>query len=88
MQLVIQEMIETGKAPETGEDIMEKVYMFLMGFKSALEKDGAPVTRKEVERWELPPPTASLKRGKEPTDSAFSHPYTLEELRTLEKYLS
>ena len=88
MQLVIQEMIETGKAPETGEDIMEKAYMFLMAFKSAMEKEGAPVTRKEVEGWELPPPTAALKKGKEPRDSAFSHPYTLEELRELEKYLS
>ncbi|MFC1542124.1 Gfo/Idh/MocA family oxidoreductase [Candidatus Latescibacterota bacterium] len=88
MQLVIQEMFETGKAPETGDDIMEKAYMFLMGFKSALEKNGAPVTREEIEDWELPPPGLALKKGNEPTDSAFSNPYSEEELKAFEKYLS
>lgn len=88
MQLVIQEMIETRKAPEGGEDIMEKAYMFLMGFKSVLEKKGAPVTRSEVEGWELFPPSLAVKKGKEPTDSAFEDPYTPEELKNLEKYLS
>lgn len=87
LQLVIQEMIETHTAPETGEDILEKAYMFLMGFKSTMEKSGAPVTRNEVEGWELPPPTESLKKGKEPTDSTFEQPYTVQELKDLEKYL-
>jgi hypothetical protein len=88
MQLVIQEMIETRKTPESGDDIMEKAYMFLMGFKSVLEKKGAPVTRSEVDGWELFPPSLSVKKGKEPTDSAFEDPYSPEELKSLEKYLS
>jgi len=88
MQLVIQEMFETRKAPEIGDDLLEKQYMFLMGFKSAMEKNGAPVTRSEVKGWELPPPSEALKKGNEPTDSAFQEPYTPEELRDMEKYLS
>jgi hypothetical protein len=88
MQLVIQEMIETRTAPETGEDIMEKAYMFLMGFKSALDKKGAPVTRSEIEGWELFAPSLAVKKGKEPYDSAFEDPYSPEELKDLEKYLS
>ena len=88
MQLVIQEMFVTGKTPETGDDIMEKVYMFLMGFKSAMEKNGAPVTRDEVEGWEILPPSKALMKGNQPTDSAFQEPYTPEELKALERYLS
>jgi hypothetical protein len=88
MQLVIQEMFETRTPPETGEDILEKAYMFLMGFKSTIDKNGAPVTREEVEGWELFPPSASVKKGKEPADSAFEEPYTPDELKSLEKYLS
>jgi hypothetical protein len=88
MQLVIQEMIETRTAPETGDDILEKAYMFLMGFRSALDKKGAPVTRSEVEGWELFPPSHRAKKGSEPTDSAFQDPYSPRELRDLERYLS
>ncbi len=88
LQLAIQEMIETGKPFETGDDLLEKQYMFLMGFRSALERNGAPVTRAEVEDWELFPPSAGVKKGKEPTDSAFEETYTRDELKSLEKYLS
>ena len=88
LQLAIQEMIETRKPHETGDDIMEKAYMFLMGFKSVLEKNGGPVTRKEIEGWELFPPSLAVKKGKEPYDSAFQDPYSAEELRNFEKYLS
>ncbi|MCE5252204.1 Gfo/Idh/MocA family oxidoreductase [bacterium] len=88
MQLVIQEMIEKRNAPETGDDLLEKAFMFLMGFRSVLEKNGAPVTRSEVEGWELPPVSAALKKGNQPTDSAFEEPYTPQELKDLEKYLS
>ena len=88
MQLVIQEMIETRTAPETGDDILEKAYMYLMGFKSVLDRKGAPVTRSEVEGWELFPPSRAAKKGAEPTDSAFEDPYSPRELRDLEKYLS
>ncbi len=87
LQLAIQEMFETGKPHETGDDLLEKQYMFLMGFKSALERNGAPVTRDDVENWELFPPSSEVKKGKEPTDSAFEEPYSKEELKTLEKYL-
>lgn len=88
MQLVIQEMIEKRNAPETGDDLLEKTCMFLMGFKSTMEKNGAPVTRNEVEGWELPPISESLKKGNQPTDSAFEEPYSSQELKDLEKYLS
>jgi len=46
------------------------------------------VTRAEVDGWELFPPSKEVKKGKEPTDSAFEDPYTKEELKNLEKYLS
>ena len=88
LQLVIQEMIEKRQAPETGDDLLEKTYMFLMGFRSAMEKDGAPVSRGDVDGWELPPPSDALKKGKQPADSAFEEPYTPQELKDLEKYLS
>ena len=88
LQLAIQEMIETRKPHETGDDILEKAHMFLMGFRSVLEKNGAPVTREEIEGWEAPPVSASLKKGKEPYDSTFEEPYTPDELKALEKYLS
>jgi len=56
LQLVIQQMIETKKSPEEGVDILEKTTMFLMAFRSHLERKGAPVRREELEGWELMPP--------------------------------
>lgn len=56
MQLVIQEMFEKKKSPEDGFDILEKTAMFLMAFRSCLERNGAPVRREELEGWELMPP--------------------------------
>jgi hypothetical protein len=88
MQLVIQEMILKRTAPEQGDDLLEKATMFLMGFKSALEGRGAPVSRKEVEGWEIPPPSLSLMKEGYPSDSAFQHPYSADELKSLERYLS
>lgn len=88
MQLVMQEMILKRIPPEQGDDLLEKATMFLMGFKSALEGRGAPVSRKEVEGWEVPPPSLSFKKGGFPSDSAFQQPYTAEELKSLERYLS
>ena len=55
-------MILKRTPPEQGDDLLEKATMFLMGFKSALEARGAPVSRKEVEGWEIPPPSLSLKK--------------------------
>ena len=85
--LAVQEMIETKASPQTGEDLLEKLTMFLMPFRSALERGGAPVSREEIEGWELPPPTAELKKNGQPTDIAFRNPYTLEELERAEKLL-
>ena len=67
LQLVIQQMFETKKSPETGFDILEKTAMFLMAFRSVLERDGAPVRREELEGWELMPP-----RKEDFNDLAFS----------------
>ena len=67
LQLVIQQMFETKKSPETGFDILEKTAMFLMGFRSVLERNGAPVRREELEGWELMPP-----RKEDFNDLAFS----------------
>ena len=88
LQLAIQEMIEKRTVFESGDDILEKAYMFLMGFKSVMEKDGRMVTRDEVEGFEIPPPSEALKKGNQPTDSAFQEPYTPGELKELERYLS
>jgi len=87
MPLVIQEMFETRTSPERGEDLMEKLTMFLLAFRSALERGGAPVRREEIADWELPPPTKKLMQDEQPTDSAFREPYSEEELEAAEKRL-
>jgi len=86
MQLVIQEMFETGKSPETGEDLMEKLTMFLMAFRSVLERGGAPVRREEMADWELPPPSIELIKDGQPSDIAFSDPYSAEELKSITEF--
>lgn len=88
LQLVIQEMFETGQSPQTGEDLMEKLLMFLLPFYSVLERGGAPVRRDELGGWELPPPSEALMKDGQPTDSAFPDLYTEAELREAEKMLS
>lgn len=88
LQLVIQEMFETGKSPETGDELMEKLTMFLLPFYSILERDGAFVRREELGDWELPNPSGVLMRDGEPTDSAFQQPYTQAELEAVEHMLS
>ncbi len=80
LQLGIQEMFETGQSPETGEQLLEKLMMFLLPFYSALERDGAMVQREELGDWELPPPSAVLIEDGQPTDSAFASPYTQAQL--------
>lgn len=80
MQLVIQEMFESKKSPEDGFDILEKTAMFLMAFKSVLDKDGGPVYREDLEGWELMPPSEKLlatQRENGPTA------YTIEELKQI-----
>ncbi len=67
LQLVIQQMFETKKSPEEGSDILEKTAMFLMAFRSHLERKGAPVRREELEGWELMPP-----RKRDFGENAFS----------------
>jgi hypothetical protein len=76
LQLVIQQMFETKKSPEEGADILEKTAMFLMAFRSHLERKGAPVRREELEGWELMPP-----RKQDFGDGAFS----VDELKQIAK---
>lgn len=73
MQLVIQHMFETKKSPEEGFDILEKTAMFLMAFRSVLERNGAPVRREELEGWELMPPR----------QSDFPQAHTIDELKQI-----
>ena len=79
-QLGIQEMFETGVAPESGEQLLEKLAMFLLPFYSVLEADGAMVQREVLEDWELPGPGPVLMRDGQPTDSAFNFPYSEAQL--------
>ena len=88
LQLVIQEMFETGKSPQTGEHLLEKLTMYLLPFRSVLERNGAPVRREELEDWELPPPSLSLVRDGQPTDLMFREPYTEDELEAAQEMLS
>jgi hypothetical protein len=88
LQLVVQEMFETGQSPQSGDELMEKLTMFLLPFYSVLERDGTMVQRDELVDWELPYPSPKLMKDGQPTDSAFSAPYTEEQLAALGKMLS
>jgi hypothetical protein len=88
LPLVIQEMFETGQSPQTGAHLMEKLTMFLLPFLSVLERNGEPAYRQELLYWELPPPSLSLVRDGQPTDSMFRDPYTEDELKAAEKMLA
>lgn len=88
LQLVIQEMFETGQSPETGEDLMEKLTMFLLPFFSVLERGGGLVRREELGDWELPYPSSALVRNGQPRDSTFQSPYTGAELEAVEKLIA
>ena len=87
-QLVVQEMFETGDAPETADDLMEKLVMFLLPFYSVLEKDGAMSNREELEGWELPRPSEQLMKDGHPTDSAFQVLYSDAELDDIANMLA
>ncbi len=51
----MQYMIETGEMPESYESIHEKTEMFIGGFYSLLEKNGAPVSVEAIPpAWECP----------------------------------
>lgn len=80
LQLVIQEMFETGVSPESGDDLMEKLAMYLLPFYSVLERNGSMTRREEIANWEMPNPSPALKKGKEPYDGAFQEMYTEAEL--------
>ena len=87
-QLVVQEMFETGDAPETADDLMEKLVMFLLPFYSVLDKDGAMANREELEGWELPRPSEQLMKDGHPTDSAFQVLYSDAELDDIANMLA
>ena len=86
-QLVVQEMFETGQSPQTGEELMEKLTMFLLPFYSILERDGNMVRREELENWEMPRPSEPLMKDGQPTDGAFNFPYSDAEMEEVEKKL-
>lgn len=88
LQLVIQEMFETRTSPESGDDLMEKLTMFLLPFYSILHHDGASVRREALGDWELPYPSPALMRNGQPTDSAFHQTYSEMELEAVEMILS
>jgi len=51
----MQRMFETGEMPEPYESIYEKTQMFIGGFYSLLEKNGAPVNLEDIPPgWECP----------------------------------
>ena len=54
MLLKMQDMFQFRKMPEPYEDIYEKVHIFLAGFKSHIEHNGAPVALDEVGDWVAP----------------------------------
>jgi hypothetical protein len=86
-QLAIQEMFETGQSPQTGEDLMEKLTMFLLPFYSVLERNGNLARPEELGDWEVPRPSEPLMHDGQPTDSAFNFPYSDAEMEEVEKKL-
>ncbi|HIE27993.1 TPA: Gfo/Idh/MocA family oxidoreductase [Candidatus Poribacteria bacterium] len=54
MLLKMQEMFQTHKMPETYDNIYEKTQIFLAGFKSHVEHNGAPVALSEIGDWTAP----------------------------------
>lgn len=55
--LKFQKMVETGKMPQTPEQILEKTRIFLSGYKSFIDHGGAPVNVKDLpDEWTAPNP--------------------------------
>lgn len=88
LQLVIQEMFETGEPPEAGDALMEKLAMFLLPFYSVLEHGGTFVQREMLTDWELPHPSPALMDAGQPADIAFQQPYTEAELETVKEMMA
>jgi len=86
-QLVMQEMFETGVSPQTGEQLLEKLEMFLLPFYSVLERNGNMVRPEEIRDWELPRHGQALMRDGHPQDSAFGSPYADAELEAVAERL-
>ena len=86
-QLVLQEMFETGRSPETAETMLEKLRMFLLPFYSVLEKRGEMARLEEIENWELPRPSEALMKDGHPTDSAFRVLYGDDEIEAVARRL-
>lgn len=61
--LRMQEMFASRTLPEPYESIYEKTHIFLAGFKSGLERGGAPVALSEVGDWTSPPLAPSRLAG-------------------------
>ncbi|MEM2904184.1 MAG: Gfo/Idh/MocA family oxidoreductase [Candidatus Bathyarchaeia archaeon] len=54
MLLKMEQMFTTREMPEPYEHIYEKTQIFLAGFKSHVEKKGAPVALTEIGDWQAP----------------------------------
>ena len=88
LQLAIQQMFETGESPQTGDDLMEKLLMFLLPFYAIMERNGAFVRREELGDWELSNPSEALTKDGQLTDGAFRQPYSDQELSEVKMRLA
>lgn len=88
LQLVTQEMMETGVSPQTGDEMLEKLAMYLLPFYSILENGGDRVERGVLDDWEMPYPNPSMIKDGQPSDSAFQAPHTEKELEDVLKMLT
>ena len=86
-QLVLQEMFETGVSPQTGQQLLDKLEMFLLPFYSVLERGGNMVRPEEIQDWEVPRPGEQLMLDGHPADSAFNFPYSDAEMEAVAKRL-
>jgi hypothetical protein len=65
----MQRMFETGTMPESYENIYEKTQMFIGGFYSLLEKNGAPVNLDDIPLdWEVPNNRPPMNPNRYPKD--------------------
>ncbi|MFA6470543.1 MAG: Gfo/Idh/MocA family oxidoreductase [Candidatus Latescibacterota bacterium] len=65
----MERMFETGKMPEPYENIYEKTQMFIGGFYSLLEKNGAPVALDDIPlAWEIPKNRPPMDPNRYPKD--------------------
>ena len=84
-QLALQEMFETGVPIQPGNELLDKLEMFLLPFYSVLEKGGNMARPEELDTWEVSRPSEVLMKDGQPTDTAFADLYTDEELEGVQR---